>query len=117
MIYAAVGLFAVAAIFGVLNFKDVMAKKEIPRWIVYSHGLCAATGLVLLIVYAVQSPAHYPMVSIILFATAALGGFYMFFRDMSKKEIPISIASIHALLAVAGFVMLLLFAFAGNSTT
>ena len=112
MIYAAIAFFAVAAIFGLINLKNLLAKTEIPKAVVYSHGLFAAIGLVILIVYAIQSPAHYPMVSIILFGTAALGGFYMFFRDLSKKGISLGIAVIHGLLAVAGFVMLLLFAFA-----
>ena len=111
MIYAAIGLFAVAAIFGLFNLKNVIAKKEIPRGVVYSHGLFAATALVLLMIYAIQSPAHYPLVSIVLFVIAAVGGFYMLFRDLTKKTIPVGIAGLHAVLAVAGFIMLLLFAF------
>lgn len=111
MIYAAITVFALAALLGLINLKNLLAKTEIPKVVIYSHGLFAATGLVLLIIYACQSPAHYPMVSIILFATAALGGFYMFFRGVTNKGIPLALAVLHGSLAVAGFVMLLFFVF------
>jgi hypothetical protein len=52
------------------------------------------------------------MAALILFVAAALGGFYMFALDMKKKNSPLAVAYLHALLAVSGFVALLLFAFA-----
>ncbi len=111
MIYAAIALFAVAAVFGLTILIKWLNQKEAPRGVVYSHGAAAATALVLLIVYAVQNPERFPKVSIILFVIAALGGFYLFYMDMVKKKRPTGIAFVHALLAVSGFVMLLLFAF------
>jgi hypothetical protein len=79
--------------------------------VVYSHGLVAATALVLLIVYGVQNPDRFPRLSIILFALAAIGGFYLLFNDLKRKPGPVAVAVIHALTAVVGFVTLLLFAF------
>ena len=111
MIYAAIALFAVAATLGLVNLLSWMKQKDAPRITVYTHGLFAATGLVLLIVYALQHAESFPKVAIGLFGAAALGGFYLFYTDVTKKPHPVAIAFVHALLAVSGFVMLLLFAF------
>lgn len=112
LLYVSIVLFAVAAVFGLTILIKWLGKKDPSRTTVYTHGIFAAVALVLLIVFALQNSANYPLVSLILFIVAALGGFYMFFRDLQKKMHPYSIAFIHALLAVAGFVGLLLFAFA-----
>lgn len=112
LLYVSIALFAVAAVFGLTILVKWLGKKDASRTSVYAHGVFAALGLVLLIVFALQNSADYPQVSLILFILAALGGFYMFFRDLQKKMSPYSIAFIHALLAVAAFVGLLLFAFA-----
>ncbi|MBL7931523.1 MAG: hypothetical protein JNL60_06465 [Bacteroidia bacterium] len=110
MMYFTIALFALSAVLGLIILINWLTKKNAPRGVVYSHGLVAALALVLLIVYAVQNPDNFPKASIILFVIAALGGFYMFFNDLKKKTSPLAIAFIHALLAVAGFIMLLAYA-------
>ena len=112
MIYTAIALFALSAILGLTILIKWLTKKEASKAVIWSHGLVAATALVILVVYALQNPDNYPQVSLILFVVAAIGGFYMFFRDLNKKNSPLSIAFIHALLAVGGFVMLLFYALA-----
>jgi len=112
MIYAAIGLFALSAILGLTILIKWLTKKEASKAVIWSHGLVAATALVILLVYALQNRGNYPQLSLILFIVAALIGFYMFFRDLNKKNSPLSIAFIHALLAVGGFVMLLFYALA-----
>lgn len=109
MLYISIALFAIAAVFGLTILISWLTKKNASRAVIYSHGTVAAAGLILLLVYAVQNPDHFPKAALILFVVAALGGFYMFALDLKKKESPLSIAFIHALLAVAGFVMLLVF--------
>jgi hypothetical protein len=111
MIYFAITLFALAAVLGLTILIKWLTKKDAPRAVVYSHGIAAAVALVVLIAYALQNPERFPMVSIILFVVAALGGFYMFALDLKKKESPMPLAFAHALLAVGGFVALLFFAF------
>jgi hypothetical protein len=111
MLYVTIGLFALAALMGLRVITALVQKKETPKPIVYTHGILAASGLSLLIIYSVQHPESYPKTSLILFILAALGGFYLFFRDMNKKPGPVAIAVIHALAAVIAFVVLLLFAF------
>jgi lysozyme family protein len=111
MLNFSIALFAVAAVLGLIVLLALLKKKETPKPVVLAHGAVAAIALVLLIVYGVQHPDHFPKVSIIIFALAAIGGFYLFFNDMKKKPGPVSVAIVHALAAVAGFVVLLLFAF------
>jgi len=112
MIYAAIALFALSAILGLTILIKWLTKKEASKAVIWSHGLVAATALVILVVFAIQNPDNYPQVSLILFVIAAIGGFYMFIRDLNKKNSPLSVAFIHALLAVGGFVMLLFYTLA-----
>ena len=112
MIYTAIALFALSAILGLTILIKWLTKKEASKAVIWSHGLVAATALVILVVFAIQNPDNYPQVSLILFVIAAIGGFYMFIRDLNKKNSPLSVALIHALLAVGGFVMLLFYTLA-----
>jgi membrane-associated protease RseP (regulator of RpoE activity) len=111
MIYAAIALFALSAVLGIAILIKWLTKKNASRAVVYSHGIVAAIALVILVVYALQNKNNYPQVSLILFIIAALFGFYMFFRSLQQKMSPLTVAFIHALLAVGGFVMLLAFVF------
>lgn len=109
--YLTIGLFALSAVLGVTILVNWLNKKSASRVVVYSHGIAAALALGLLTWYSVGHPGDFPRVSLILFAIAAIGGFYMFFLDLKKKPSPMMVAFIHGLLAVAGFVMLLAFVF------
>jgi hypothetical protein len=108
MLYVTIVLFALAAIFGVLILKNWLTSANTSRTVVYAHGLLAATAVVLLLVQVIRDPASGLTTSIILFVIAALGGFFMFFRDLKGKFSPIWLAIVHGLVAVAGFVFLLL---------
>lgn len=111
MIYLAIALFALSAILGFIILIKWLTGKNASWGVIYSHGIVAAVALILLVIYAIRNPAHFPKASIILFVIAALGGFYMFFNDIRQKPSPMAVAFIHALLAVGGFVMLLTFVF------
>jgi hypothetical protein len=111
MIYASIALFALAAVLGLTILIKWLSNSDASYAVKFTHGGVAATGLVLLIVYAVQSPEHFPKLSIILFAIAAVGGFYMIIRDLSQKVKSTGFAFVHALLAIAGFITLLVYAF------
>ncbi len=109
MIYTAIAFFALAAILGMILLSNVLRDKETPKSIVFTHGPLAATGLILLIIYTVNQPG--PVESIVLFVIAALGGIVMLVRDLSGKKIPKWLGVLHGLLAVSGFIFLLVFAF------
>lgn len=107
MLYLAIGLFAIAAVLGLLNLKNWAATKHPPRPVVYSHGIFATAGLVLLLVYTLREPAQALTTSLIFFVLAALGGFFLFYRDIKGTIGPLGVAILHGLLAVTGFVILL----------
>jgi hypothetical protein len=109
MIYLSIALFAVSAVLGLTILIKWLTKKDASRGVVYSHGIAAVIGLLLLIGYAIQHPENFPKASIILFSVAAVAGLYLFVMDLNKKMSPMALAFTHALVAVAGFVMLLLF--------
>jgi hypothetical protein len=111
MLYATIVLFALAAIVGFVILKNWLTSAQTSRTVIYLHGIFAALGLILLIVFALQNPDNYPKVSIILFVIGAIGGFYMFAEDLKKRFSPMWLAIVHALLGVGGFLMLLFFVF------
>jgi hypothetical protein len=109
LIYASIGFFALAALLGMYLLSFVLQGKETPKTIVFTHGPMAVIGLVLLIIYAVKGGPN-PTESLVLFILAAIGGLYMISRDLTGKPIPKFLAVGHGLLAVAGFIFLLIFA-------
>jgi hypothetical protein len=108
MLYLTIGLFALAAVVGLLILKNWLTSSETSRSVVYAHGIFAAAALVLLLVLALRDPGRQLRVALLLFGVAAVGGFYMFFQDLKGKFSPMWLAFTHAGLAVAGFVFLIL---------
>lgn len=110
-VYVAVGFFALAAIIGMYLLTFILRGKETPKAVAFTHGIMAAVGLVLLLVYWLRKdPAMWD--SVVLFAVAAVGGLYLIMRDLTAKPIPKWLAVAHGLIAVTGFVFLLVHAFA-----
>jgi hypothetical protein len=101
-------LFALAALAGMamaaIRFRG---KPYPPMTVALVHGAAAAAGLLALIV-AVQKPGDSLAVSaLVVFLVAAAGGFVLFFRHLRKLALPIWLVLVHALVAVAAFVTLL----------
>ena len=110
MLYTTIALFALAALLGMYLISFVLQGKETPKSVAFIHGGFAAAALVLLIYYTATGAG--PVESVVLFVIAALGGFVMIARDLSGKSIPKWLAMVHGLVAVTGFVFLLVHAFA-----
>lgn len=108
MLIIAILLFAIAALLGAYLLSFVLTNKNTPKGITFIHGPLAATGLILLIVYAFLYHPK-PIVTIIIFILAALGGFILVFRDLTGKSIPKWLALGHSVTAIIGFLFLLLF--------
>ena len=105
----AIVLFAVAALGGlymaVVRFRGA---ERPPTGIALLHGALAAAGLIALIVVVTGAGAPAAAkTALIVFIVAALGGFFLFTQHMSKKALPIPVMVVHALVAVIGFVILL----------
>src|SRR6476659_8693032 len=110
MLYLIIGIFALAAIFGLVILKNWFTSAHTSRTTVYVHGIFAAIGLGILIYYMTTNGSSNLRTALILLVIAALGGFYMFFRDLKGKFSPMWLAVIHALLAVTGVGFLLFMA-------
>lgn len=110
MLYTIIALFALAAIMGMILLSFVLKSKRRPRAVMVIHGLLAVTSLVLLFSY-IGNNRPGPVESAVLFVIAALGGIIMAIRDLSGKTVPKALAVVHGLLAVSGFIFLLVFAF------
>src|SRR4051794_39891985 len=110
MLITAILFFALAALLGLYLLSFVLQNKETPKGIAFTHGPLAATGLIILIIYAIFNQPS-PIISIILFVLAALGGIMLIYRDIMGKSVPKWMAIGHGLTAVVGFIFLIIFTF------
>ena len=111
MLQVAAVLFGIAALGGLvmagMRFTGIPRP---PAWLAMVHGLLAAAGLTLLI-YAAMSVGIPLMAQVALgfFVVAAIGGAAMnLLFHWKLLPLPIPLMIIHALLAVIGFVLLLM---------
>lgn len=110
-LFVACVLFGVAAAGGIVMALIRLGKQtNPPHWIAMLHGFIAAAGVTLLayvtIFAAVPSLAQ---IGLLAFLLAAAGGVWMNLgRHQRNMLIPISIMVVHAVVAVAGFALLLL---------
>ena len=115
MTWAAMVL-GVAAIGGLtLAGIRLSGRPQPPTWMALGHGAVAAGGLGLLI-YAAISPGIPGLAQIALgvFVLAALGGATMFLGfHMRGRALPIPLVIGHGLIAVTGYVLLLVSIFRG----
>jgi hypothetical protein len=116
MATASAVLFALAALGGITLAALHFMKKPLPMPLAIVHGLVAATGLVLLIIgVATGASATLAVTSLVLFIIAALGGFVLFSFYIRRQPLPSTLVVIHGLVAVAGFVTLLVFLVKGSA--
>jgi len=102
-------IFAIAAVVGLTMAVAVFQGRFPPIASAVTHGILAASGLVLLIVavcvHRVGGPARWALG---FFLVAALGGFVLAFAyHARKKNLPTNFVVGHATLAVIGFLLLL----------
>jgi uncharacterized membrane-anchored protein len=119
MLQTATILFAITALGGLLMAGIRFAThNNPPAWLAMLHGLLAASGLTLL-VYAICTtpvPAHAKL-GAVLFLVAAGGGAVMSLAyKWRQRLLPAWLVIVHALLAVTGFLLLLLAAFGSTAS-
>jgi membrane protease YdiL (CAAX protease family) len=102
-------LFAIAALGGVVLASIRLRGTNPPLALALIHGALAAAALVGLIVVVIHAgaSASLPRIALLLFVVAALGGFVLFASHLRKKNIPVPLMLVHAVVAVGGFVTLL----------
>lgn len=109
MLYAAIICFLITIVIGFAIFAHVIFDKKIPRFLSLTHGPLALSAIILLAIYAYSKTSMTIFLIIGLFVLAALGGLYLFYKDMTGKPVPKGIAVFHAFFAFAVFLMLIVF--------
>jgi hypothetical protein len=108
MLMVSIFLFSIAILLGLYLLSFILQNKNTPKGVAFLHGPLAASGLILLIIYSfLYKPA--PIVSIIIFILAALGGFLLIYKDITGKPIPKWLALGHGIFGLIGFVFLIIF--------
>lgn len=105
----AIGLFVVAACFGLAVLIKILKDKSTIKIAVICHGIIAATGLGLVFYYVINNPQHSPITSLVLLTVAALGGFTLLSFDLRHKKISKILVLAHPLIAICGLVSLIFF--------
>jgi hypothetical protein len=114
MMKTATVLLALTAVGGLLMaFIRFSGAERPPSWIAMVHGLLAGSGLTLLL-YAgfTAGIPQLAWIGVLLLAAAALGGVYLNLAFHARLlAIPKNIVVVHALRAVAGFLLIAVSAF------
>jgi hypothetical protein len=106
MILAAIILFSLAAVLGIILLSYFFRKIETPKSLAFIHGPLAAIGLVLLIINAIGTGEY--IIPIVIFVIAAILGSITLMKDLFGKSVPIALPVFHGLLAVTGYLILVL---------
>jgi hypothetical protein len=108
MLISTIILFAIAAVLGLLLIAKVFKEEVTPKPIVILHGIAAAPALIILLILYIWQGESNLMTSALAFSIAALGGAVLLAQDLSGNQISKSVAIIHAMVAVIGFILLLI---------
>lgn len=109
---ASIVLFGLAAVGGVALAVLQLRGRGVSPVMAIPHGLLAAAGLVVLAIVAFAGGG--PGLASAAFGVlvvAALGGFVLFGRHVRNRPLPPGLVVGHGLIAVTGFVLLLIAAF------
>jgi len=109
MLQLAVGVFAVAALGGLVLAATVLRGRLAPWALSLLHAALGATGLVLTALVLFGNGDDVPAntgLALLLLVIAALGGFFLASYHLRKVPGPRPVVLIHAAVAVVGFVLL-----------
>jgi hypothetical protein len=107
MLKLAVIVLAIAAVGGLIMAARIFGGKMAPWALSILHALLGATALVLILINVMNGAAGTLLTAFVLLVVAALGGFYLASFHVRKQLPPKGVVVIHALVAVAGFLLLL----------
>lgn len=110
LLWVSIALFAITAAGGLIMAGIRMfADRNPPAWLAMMHGLLAGAGLTLLLfaAFTVGLP-KYALWALIMLVIAALGGVFLNLGYHEKdKPLPKPVMYVHALIAAAGFILLI----------
>lgn len=106
MLKLAVLLFAIAAIGGLIMAIRIFQGRLAPWGLSIVHALLGATGLVLVLLNVLTGSTTVLIAALVLLVVAALGGFFLASIHFRGQLAPKAVVIVHALVAVAGFLLL-----------
>lgn len=110
MLIAAIILFLIAALFGLVILIAILEDRPSHKRVVLLHGVLAGSAIFLMIMYLFMAGSSPLLItSLVLFILAALGGLTLVTLDMKKKSIPKLLAVLHPVIAIAGLVALIIY--------
>jgi hypothetical protein len=113
MIVWAIGFFALAATAGIYMADRIFKGKSTPFAVALIHGGFGAAGLAALtFMLLTASDFGAPGLALVILASNALLGFFLFSRHLLKKPWPFVAVMIHGLAAISGVSILVLAFFA-----
>ena len=105
--YAAI-VFAIAALGGIVLALHVLRDRLAPWALSLLHAALGAAGIVLMLIALARGEGgSLALPSVVLFVIAALGGFFLASFHYRKTFPPKVVVIVHALVALAGFGVLL----------
>lgn len=107
MLITAIVLFVIAALLGLTVAVQLFRRRPTSKGVAVAHGLVAAAGLVVVLIEALRSPQRFLTTAIVLLVIAALGGAVLFVNDLRAKPGPLALIVIHALVALAAVVLVI----------
>lgn len=111
-------LFALGALGGLFMAVRSFKGQSIPVPVAVLHGLFGACGLVLLLVAVMTGMGgSTAQIALGILLVAALGGFYLLSFHLRKERHPKAVIVVHALVAVTGFLTLLMAIYQTMATT
>lgn len=107
MLKIAVVLLAIGAAGGLYMAARIFSGSKAPWPLSILHALLGATALILILLNVLNGSGGILLASLIVLAIAALGGFFLASFHARDQLAPKGVIVIHALVAVAGFLLLL----------
>lgn len=107
MLKIAVVLLAIGAVGGLVMAARIFGGNKAPWPLSILHALLGATALILILLNVINGSGGILLASLVVLAIAALGGFFLASFHARDQLPPKGVIVIHALVAVAGFLLLL----------
>lgn len=110
MLIAAIILFLIAIAFGLFVLPALLEDNTSHKKAAIAHGTLAISALVFMVIYLlINGSSPLLITSLALLCTGALGGIILFIQDMKKKPVPKILLALHPLIALAGFITLIIY--------
>ena len=110
MLQAAIMFFIFGASIGAVILMAVLKDKPTPKPAVVAHGILGGFAILMCITYIAMGHTDTMLLTGVgLLLLAAIGGFYMFGKDVYKLPIPKVVAVIHPMIALSGVILLIVY--------